>query len=1085
MPSKLPWGVHLCTFLVLSLISIQSFAQSVVTGRVINNTDKSPISGATIQVQGQRTATQTGADGSFSISSTKTIGNLIITVVGFNQEIIPVSGRSSIGDISMSVSSTSLNDVIVTGYTSQKKKDITGSVSVVSVASLKSVPGGTTESLLQGQASGVTVINSGTPGGASNVRIRGITSLGNSDPLVVIDGVQVPGGLHDLDLEDIESIQVLKDAGAAAIYGVRGSNGVVIVTTKKGRNGKAKISYSGYVGTQRPIGGNVWNTATPQESGQALYDQFANSGLAFNATNFKNSQYGYGPTPVLYDYLTPINTNEGGPGTDPADYKLYTNEITKTNKTGTDWFHEIFKPAMIQSHTVSASGANDKSSYYFSAGYFDQQGTLINTYLKRYSTRINTVFNVKDHIRIGENAYIFYRSSPGIPGSTNQNEGNAISMSYRMSPLIPVYDVVGNYAGTQVKGLGNPQNPVAILKRSANNTSNDWQITGNIFAEVDFLKHFTARTSIGGNFENYYYNSFSYTAYENTENNTNPNQFAENSGYNSNYTWTNTLKYTNTWGDHSLSAIGGVESIKTYQRGFGATRGSYYITNPNSLTTDPNLFSLSFGNPGTQTNTTTTNYNVNGGPYTNTLYSFFGKIDYAFKERYLLAVTLRRDASSYFATDVQAGYFPSFTAGWRVSQEDFMKSISWVQDLKLRGGWGRLGSLSNARPTNQYYLYGQVAANSSYDIAGTSTSAQLGTYASQLGNPAGTWEKDNITNIGIDASVFGHFDLSVEWYNKSVTGLLYNQQNPAFAGGAAAAYLNVGNITNKGIDASLTYHGGNKRELSFDITATFTTYKNKVVSLGDNKYIDEASEGSNRFGAFSRLSPGHAVGAFYGYKVIGLFQDAADVTKSPTQPDAAPGRFKYQDVNKDGQITPDDRTYFGNPNPDFVAGLGFSINYKGFDLNTFFYASVGNDDMNYVKYWTDFPQVFDAQVSKTAALHSFGLPGANGKTPILERSANFSNTTVPNSYYLENGSYLRCKQLQLGYAVPVNSLKRVGIDRLRIYVQVANLFTITKYSGIDPELSTSDFNNNTNFGIDFGNYPANQRNYNIGVQLGF
>ena len=498
MPSKTPWGVHLCTLLVLSLISLQSFAQSVVTGRVVNNADKSPISGATIQVQGQRTATQTGADGSFSISSTKTIGNLIITVVGFNQETIPVSGRSSIGDITMTVSTTSLNDVIVTGYTSQKKKDITGSVSVVSVSSMKSVPGGTGEALLQGQASGVTVINSGLPGGGSNVRVRGITSLGNSDPLYIIDGVQIPNGLQDINVNDVESIQVLKDAGAAAIYGVRGSNGVVIVTTKRGRNGKAKISYDGYVGTQRPLKGNVWNIATPQESGQALYDQFANSGLAFNATTFKNSQYGYGPSPVLYDYLTPINTNEGGANTDPSTYALYTNEITKTNKTGTDWFHEIFKPAMIQSHTVSASGANDRSSYYFSAGYFDQQGTLINTYLKRYSTRINTVFNVKDHIRVGENAYLFYKSSPGIPGSTNQDEGNAISMSYRMSPLIPVYDIKGNYAGTQVKGLGNPQNPVAILQRSANNKSNDWQMSGNIFAEVDFLKHFTVRTASVG-----------------------------------------------------------------------------------------------------------------------------------------------------------------------------------------------------------------------------------------------------------------------------------------------------------------------------------------------------------------------------------------------------------------------------------------------------------------------------------------------------------------------------------------------------------------------------------------------------------
>jgi TonB-linked SusC/RagA family outer membrane protein len=1083
MLSKTACRARAYALVFLLFISSGLFAQTVITGRVINSLDNQPIPGATIQVKGAKVATQSGTDGTFSLSSNKAVTTLVITVVGYNPETVDVSGKTVLGDIGLSISSTSLNDVVVTGYTSQKKRDITGSVSVVDVTSLKSVPGGTTESLLQGQASGVTVINSGLPGGGSNVRIRGITSLGNSDPLIIVDGVQVPGGLHDLNVNDIESIQVLKDAGAAAIYGVRGSNGVVIVTTKKGHNGKAKISYDGYVGTQRPLKGNVWNIATPQESGEALFTQFKNSNLPFNATNFKNSQYGYGATPVLYDYLTPINVNtaDNNPLTDPANYKLYSNEITKTNKVGTDWFHEIFKPAMIQSHTISASGANDKSAYYFSAGYFNQQGTLINTYLKRYSTRINTVFNIKDHIRIGENAYLFYKQTPGFPGSSNQNEGNAISMSYRMSPLIPVYDVAGNYAGTQVKGLGNPQNPVAILNQTANNKSNDWQMTGNVFAEVDFLKHFTVRSSFGGNFDNYYFYNFNYTSYYNTENNTNPNQFSENAGYNSNWTWTNTIKYNNTFGDHSLNVLIGSEAVENYQRAFGATRGNYYITGPSNLTVDPSLWTLGFGNPGTQTNFSTVNSIIY--PIQSSLFSLFGRVDYSYKDRYLLSGTLRRDGSSYFASDVRFGYFPSVTAGWRLSQEEFMKSLGWLNDLKLRGGWGKLGSLSNAISTNQYYLYGQVAANSSYDLAGTSTGSQLGSYSSQFGNPAGTWEQDIITNIGLDASIFNHFDLSVEWYKKAVSGLLFKKDIPNFAGGAVPAYLNVGDIQNTGIDASLTYHGGSAHELKYDITATFTSYKNKVINLGGNKYLDEASSGSNRFGAFSRLQPGQAVGAFYGYKVAGLFQSADEVSKAH-QNDAAIGRFRYADINHDGKITDSDRTFIGNPNPKFVAGLNISVSYKGFDLSMFLYASVGNDVANYVKYWTDFPQVFDAAVSKTAALQSFGLPGANGKTPILERSANSANTTVFNSYYLESGSYLRCKQLQIGYALPASMLKRVGIDRLRIYVQAANLFTITKYSGLDPELQTSDLNNNTNFGIDFGNYP-NQKNFNVGIQLGF
>jgi TonB-linked SusC/RagA family outer membrane protein len=1092
MPFKTNASLKVCLLACLSLFSFSLFAQQTITGRIIGSADKQPLVGATVQVKGTKIATQTGADGSFSISA-KNNNVLVISSVGFEKQELPVAGRSTIGDITLVTSTSSLNEIVVTGYSSQKKKDITGSVAVVDVKSLRSVPGGNTEALLQGQASGVTVINSGTPGGGSNVRIRGITSFGNSDPLVIIDGVQIPNGLHDLNAGDIESIQVLKDAGAAAIYGVRGSNGVVIVTTKKGRQGKAVITYDGYVGTQRPLGGNVFDIANPTNSANALYTEFKNTpGVPYNATNFKNSQYGYGPTPVLYDYLSPINTNNGGPNTDPSTYVLYTNEITKSNKGGTDWFHEIFKPAMIQSHTLSASGGSDKSQYFFSFNYFNQQGTLIDTYLKRYSARINTIFNVKDHIRVGENAYVFYRQSPsGIPGSANQNEGNAISMAYRQSPIIPVYDVVGNYAGTQVQGLGNPQNPVAILQRSANNKNNDWQITGNIFADVDLLKHLTARTSFGGNIENYYNTQFKYTAYENTENNTNPNTFVEISGYNSSWTWTNTLKYNNTWGDHTVTVLGGIEAISNYQRAMQSTRSGYYVTNPAALTVDPSLWVLNFGPPTGQTNSSFVNNSENVGinyPIQSSIYSLFGRVDYSYKDRYLLSGTLRRDGSSIFASDQRFGVFPSVTGGWRISQEDFLKDVAWISDLKLRAGWGKLGSLSNANTTNRYTLFGQSAANSSYDITGTNTNVPVGSYLSQNGNVAASWEKDKVLNIGVDGSIIKNkFDFSIEWYKKSVSGLLFNAPIAATGNNATAAFFNTGDVENKGVDASVTWHGtAVNHELKFDITGTFSTYTNKVISLADGvKYTDRVSNGSNRFGAFSRLQPGQPVGEFYGYQVAGLFQDANDVSKSPVQPDAAPGRFKFADVNHDGKITDSDRTFFGNPNPKFVAGLNIAASYKNFDFSAFFYASVGNKNINYVKYWTDFPQVFDAAMSNRAALHSFGMPGANGKTPILERSANFSNSTQFNSYYMENGSYLRCKQMQIGYSIPSAVLKRAGIDRFRVYIQAANLFTITKYSGLDPELTTSKSTDNTNFGIDFGNYPANQKNFNIGAQLNF
>jgi TonB-linked SusC/RagA family outer membrane protein len=708
----------------------------------------------------------------------------------------------------------------------------------------------------------------------------------------------------------------------------------------------------------------------------------------------------------------------------------------------------------------------------FSVGYLNQQGTLINTYLKRYSVRMNTSFNVNNHIRVGENAYIFYKQSPGF---TNQNEGNAISMSYREPPIIPVYDIEGNYAGTKSVGLSNAQNPVANQQRTANNKSNDWQVNGNVWGEVDFLKHFTARTSFGGYFDNYYYYSFSYTAYENAEGNTNPNSFTEGSGYNSLWLWTNTVKYNNTWGKHMLNVLVGSEAKNQYNRSMSAGRSNYFST-------DPNFWTLNTGSPGSQSN--------NGGsPYQLSIASYFGRIDYSYADKYILAATIRRDGSSVFAPGQQYGNFPSISAGWRISNENFMKNISWINDLKLRGGWGQSGSISNINPTNPYSLYASGAGYSYYPITGSSNSSTQGFFNSQLGNPNTTWEKDIISNLGLDATILNNkLDFSIEVYKKAISGLLF--QNVAaignYLGGPSQPFVNLGDVRNTGIDFSTTYHGTIGHDLHFDIGGNISSYKNEVVSLPPGiQYVDEYSAGSSRIGAFSRLQPGHPVGAFYGYQVLGLFKDANDVAKSATQDGAAPGRFKYLDANGDGKITPDDRVFFGNPNPKFTYGFTINATYKNFDLSMFFYGSAGNDVINYVKYWTDFPQVFAGNVSKGLLQNSWSPSNTNASIPILENSANFSNTTVFNSFYMEKGSYLRCKNLMIGYTVPSAKLERIGIQKLHFYLQAANLFTITKYTGLDPELQGSDLNNNSNFGIDFGNYPANQKNFNVGVNVSF
>eukprot|EP01136_Pigoraptor_vietnamica_P025125 Opistho-1_new@78791 len=478
MPTKINLLVRsylLALFLVF--FSFNVFAQKAVTGRITNKATGQPIAGATVQVKGTTVISLSNNEGVFSINAgAKSV--LVVTVVGFEAVEQTVSGKTEF-NFALTETTSQLNEVLVTGYSAQRKKDITGSVSVVNVKDLKAVPAGSPEQMLQGRASGLNVITSGQPGSGSNIRIRGITSFGNVDPLVIVDGVQ--GSLSNLNASEIESIQVLKDAGAASIYGVRGANGVIVVTTKKGKSGRATVTYDAYVGTQRPIGGNAFNLLNTQGMADLTWLALKNSGQPTT-----HPQYGSGATPVIPDYLMNGPSGSGITGTISAadlakynvsDFNKGIYQITAANKVGTDWFHQIFRPASIQSHTVTASGGNEKNTYLFSLNYFDQQGTLMNTYLKRYSARVNTTYNISKNIRVGENLYIFNRDNPQIG---NQSEGNEISMSYRQQPIIPVFDINGGFAGTAAKGLGNATNPVAMRMRANDNKGNSWDIQGNM-----------------------------------------------------------------------------------------------------------------------------------------------------------------------------------------------------------------------------------------------------------------------------------------------------------------------------------------------------------------------------------------------------------------------------------------------------------------------------------------------------------------------------------------------------------------------------------------------------------------------------
>ncbi|MEP7317114.1 MAG: TonB-dependent receptor [Panacibacter sp.] len=1050
-------AARVCAALILLFLSGSLFAQKKVTGVVTSVKDNQPVAFATVTVKGTNIATVTTTTGAFSINVPANKNVLVVSSIGFDDAEVNISAKTDV-QVSLKEKTSSLDEIVVTGYTAQKKKEITGAVSVVNVKELKQSPVGTGEEALQGRASGVTVISSGQPGAASDIRIRGITSFGNNAPLVIIDGVR--GSLHDINVNDIESLQVLKDA-SAAIYGVAGSNGVIILTTKKGKQGKAKVSYDGYYGvTTRGPGYDMANT---QEEADAIWQQQRNSGIA----NPSSKQYGSGANPVIPDYITPFGSFEGDPNTDPSTYNKASNQITRAS-LGTNWYNEITRNAPTQSHNISVSAGSDKSSYFFSLGYLDQQGISQFQFQKRYSVRANTQFNISDKIRVGENAFIFYKTNP-IFG--NQSEGSPFSVVFREDAIIPVYDIMGNFAGTKSQDLGNARNPYADIYRTKDNKNNNWDISGNVYAEVDFLKHLTLRTSFGGTVDNYHYFNFNYVGYENAEGNTGANSFSEGGGYNSNWTFTNTLNYTNTFGKHNVKALLGTEAINYYGRSMSANRNTYFSENPN-------FWTLGTGSPTGQAN--------DGGAYQSSLWSQFARLEYGYAGKYLINGAIRRDGSSVFAEDVRYGYFPSVSVAWRISQENFLKNVTFINDLKLRYSWGKLGSASNVQATNPFNLYGSRAGRSFYDLNGTSNTPSSGFFRSNIGNPLTSWEGDIISNIGFDATLFKNkVDVTIDWYKKKVSGLLFTasglQYDILFTGDASLPKVNIGDMQNTGIDMNITYHGNIGKDFKLDVTGMFTSYNNEIVDLPGLPYFNGPTI---RNIIPQRNQEGHPLGAFFGYQVLSIFQDQAEIDKSPTQVDVKPGQFKYQDVNGDGKIDADDRKFIGDPNPDFTYGLNLSFTYKNFDFSSFFFGSYGSDIFNNTKTFTDFPDFFKGGIRREVAINSWTPENTNTTIPALRTTGSDWTDLQSNSYFLSPGSYLRCKQMQIGYTVPTKTLSRFGLDRLRIYVQGANLFTITKYEGLDPELQSSDINNTVGFGIDNGNYPHTAA-FLVGLNLNF
>jgi TonB-linked SusC/RagA family outer membrane protein len=1083
------------TVFLLSIFSL-AFAQRTVSGKV-TNAQNQPVAGATVMVKGTSTATQTNSEGVFSIAVPRGQHALVVTFVGFEPMQIPVDDSKSSVEISLKESISTLTDVVVTGYSSQVKRDITGSVAVVNVKELVANPGSNIQSLLQGRAAGVTVGTSGVPGAGANVRIHGYSTFGNNEPLYIVDGARV-GAITELNPNDIETMQVLKDASAASIYGSAAAGGVIIITTKRGKIGRPKITYDTYYGWQNfDKRLDLMNT---KEYGDYLYLLAKNSGNLTAAGEFKHGQYagptGVSKTVIIPDYIYAGGGQPGGksggiaagdPAADPTKYKYDpfdvngpgTYLIVPANKEGTDWLGAILQKAPQMNHQVTASGGSESANYLFGVDYFDQKGIVYTTQYKRYAIRANTGFTIKNKVRIGEYLQVNFTDRTGVQGFTNQDEGNPVAFSYRMQPIVPVFDIMGNYGGTRGSNLGNAQSPYANLDRRKDAKEKRLGVIGSVFAEVNFLKYFSFRSNLGVDFGNFSSYAFVKGFYEGAEGRSNIATFSEAQNYGYQATWYNTVNFKKTFRDiHDVSALVGTEVVQNQGRNISASASDFFNL-------DRNFWQIS--------STLSPTPSGASGEFRNRKYSpIIAQVNYGYKDKYLLSGSFRRDGSSdAFGPTHQYGNFPAFSVGWRISQEPFFQGIRAFNDLKVRFGYGVLGN--DNIPGLAFLNFFTINNDASYPINGSNTSFTPGVRHQTIANPDIKWEETKTTTLGFDGSMFNNkLVFSLDLYNRETTDLLFVKELDAslYGGRIDGQPRNIGSMNNKGVDLSLSYRGTLSRDLRFDASTTFSLYKNKVGQLADPFFDGDRT----RIDPFNRSVTGRPISSFFGYQLDGFFDDAAELA-TLTQGGKFIGGYKYKDLSgpdgkPDGKITPDDRTFIGSPHPKFIMGFNLGLAYKNFDFSSFLYLKAGGQIANYTRYWTDF-NTFQGNRTRRVLYESWTPENRNAKLPMITSNDAVSGQ-VPIDYYIEPGGYLRMRNLQLGYTLPSQIMNKFGIDRVRIYVQAQNLFTVTKYTGLDPEITTINTGRNDytrrfadrNLGVDVGNYPT-PKAFLFGLNVGF
>jgi TonB-linked SusC/RagA family outer membrane protein len=1045
-------------------VSANDLQQKRVTGRVTDG-GGSALPGVNIAEKGTANGAITDVNGNFTLSVASPASIISISFIGYSTQEVVVGDRTTI-DIVLKESVSALDEIVVVGYSTQTRKSLTGSVSTVNAAALSESSATNPMQRLQGKVAGVTILNQHTPGEGATIRIRGMTTINDANPLYVVDGV--PGGTYSPN--DVETITILKDAAAQSIYGARAANGVVLITTKTGKkNQKISMNVNVRQGISKP--GKFYDLLNTQEWADMLWLEAKNA----NVTGYSHAQLGNGAAPVIPYYLFPTKAAQGDP---LADMSRYDNQlavrdgddtylITRTSP-GTDWYGESTRNASFKEYTVDVAGGSANTTYAFMMGYTDEEGIFKYTGFERYNLRANINSSPAKWIDMGSNIGIQYTNDYGH--QTDNGEASLVSWSYRLPAAVPVYDESGvTFAGSRPSGMGNAQNPVFLATTNQYDFAKQMTVSGNAFVKLNIVKGLAVKTLIGINQYGRRDRDVSFVEVAAAERGT-YDGLALNARGGLNWTWTNTIEYSLNTGDHSIRAIAGSEAYDNDYWYMAASRAEYPFLDINYMSLNTGLRSI-----------------ANSDSYSKySLFSLFGRANYTYADKYMVEAVLRRDGSSRFGNQ-KFGVFPAFSLGWRISEEAFMASTkSWLGELKIRAGYGAVGN-DRMGDYNSYTQFAYSEANASYGITGLNNSF-FGTGFSQttFGNSDVRWETTTTTNFGIDATLFKNLTATIDVWQRSTKDMLYQKQLPLVLGTATRPSINIGEMKNTGFDITLGYFNtAMNGDLNFNADLVFSHYKNELVKLTDVE--SDFYQGSGyREKFYTRTQTGHAFPEFFGYISEGLFMDQAEADAWPKAFGATgtynkPGHFKYKDVDGNGYIDAADRTYIGSPHPDFTAGLSLSLEYKGFSMSTTLYSSVGNEVVNYVSRFIDYTQ-FESGKSHRRLYESWGSPylasNADATMPIIY--ANDTPHQEPSTAFLEDGSFLRMKSLRIGY--DFNKLLDNKVGTLQLYFQASNLFTLTKYSGLDPEISLGSASG-INLGIDSGAWPTPQQ-FIFGITFG-